>query len=94
MSEYVTVEALPTDNPDVMEIVTNQTLSHDDDPEVYADAEEGDVGSTLAQTLFNGVDGILALTIDDDTLMVTRDPSVTWEALVDDIRDALRDFFL
>ncbi len=91
MSEYVTVESRPTDNPDVLEIVTNQPLTEDE--EVYDTAAAGDEGSPLAQTLF-GVDGIRALTITDSTLLVTRDPDAPWEAIVDEVRDALRDFFL
>jgi hypothetical protein len=92
MSEYVTVESRPTDNPDVLEIVSNQTLT-EDETEVYDTPEAGDEGSPLAQTLF-GVDGIRALTITESTLLITRDPDVPWEAIVDEVRDALRDFFL
>jgi hypothetical protein len=92
MSEYVTVEARPTDDPDVLEILTNQTLTLEGE-EVYHNFDEGDQGSPLAQTLF-GVYGIMALTIVSQTLTVTRDPEVPWEAIVDEVRDALRDFFL
>lgn len=91
MSEYVTVESRPTDNPDVLEIVTNQTLAEDE--EIYNSPEAGDEGSPLAQTLF-GVEGIRALTITESTLRITRDPDVPWEDIVDEVRDALRDFFL
>ncbi|RMF79588.1 MAG: hypothetical protein D6737_10935 [Chloroflexi bacterium] len=93
MSEYVTVEADPTDDPDVMEIIVNQTLT-DEEAEVYQDADEGDVGSPIAQMLFNGVNGIEALTIMPDTLIIRRDPTVAWEEIIDEVRDALRDFFL
>jgi hypothetical protein len=92
MSEYVTVVSRPTDNPDVLEILTNQTLT-EDETEVYDTPEAGDEGSPLAQTLF-GVDGIRALTITANTLLVTRDYDAPWEDIVDEIRDALRDFFL
>jgi hypothetical protein len=92
MSEYVTVESRPTDNPDVLEILTNQTLA-EGETEVYNTPEAGDEGSPLAQTLF-GVDGIRALTITETTLLITRDPDVTWEDIIDEVRDALRDFFL
>ncbi len=92
MSEYVTVEARPTEHPDVLEIVTNQTLTEDGE-EVYDTPGAGDEGSPLAQTLF-GVDGIRALTITENTLVVTRDPDAPWEDIVDEVRDALRDFFL
>lgn len=94
MSEYVTVEARPTSNPDVMEIVTNMVLT-ESNVEIYTDFDAGDQGSTIAQMLFNAVEGIAALTISRHTLAITRaDDEISWEALVDDVRDALRDFFL
>lgn len=92
MSEYVTIETEPTDDPDVLEIITNQQLTAE--RETYSNPEEGDVGSPIAQMLFDGVPGIRALTITRDTLVVTRDPDFTWEEIVDEVRDALRDFFL
>jgi hypothetical protein len=93
MSEYVTVEAQTTDNPDVLELVTNQPLTQDA-PEIYTSFEEGDEGTPIAQMLFNGIRGIRALTITEQSLLVTRDPDVPWEEIVDEVRDALRDFFL
>lgn len=93
MSEYFTLEVEPTDNPDIREFITNQRLS-DGGEEHYADAASGEMGSPIAQVLFHAVDGIHSLTIDDDTLIVRRQPDVLWEALIDDIRDCLRDFFL
>lgn len=92
MSEYFTIEVEPTNDPDVIEIIASETLSEEE--EVYEDAEAGDEGSPIAQMLFNGVEGILALTIMGDTLTVRRDPDTPWEVIIDDIRDALRDFFL
>jgi len=93
MSEYVTVETQPTDNPDVLEIITNQKIAVEGD-EVYSSYDEGDEGTPIAQMLFNGVRGIQALTISGSTLLITRDPDVSWEEIVDEVRDALRDFFL
>lgn len=93
MSEYVTVEMEPTGDPDVIELVTNQTLTSAES-EVYADYDAGSVGSPIAQMLFEGVPGIRALTITSDSLLITREPDFTWEEIVDDVRDALRDFFL
>lgn len=92
MSEYVTVESRPTDDPDVLEIATNQPLT-EDEAEIYDSPEAGDEGSPLAQTLF-GVEGIWALTITPSSLLITRDPDAPWEDIVDEVRDALRDFFL
>jgi hypothetical protein len=92
MSEYVTVHSETTADPHVIEILTNQHLA--DSQEVYLDAEAGSAGSPIAQMLFEGVPGIRALTIWEDSLLLTRDPDYPWEAIVDDVRDALRDFFL
>jgi hypothetical protein len=93
MSEYVTVETRPTEDPNILEILTNQALTPDED-EVYRDFDEGDEGSPIAQMLFNGVRGIRALTISGSDLIITRDSDVPWEDIVDEVRDALRDFFL
>ena len=93
MSEYVTVETEPTNDPDVLEIITNQQLTRAE-RETYADFAEGNEGSPIAQMLFDGVPGIKALVITEDSLLVTRHPDYAWEMIVDDVRDALRDFFL
>lgn len=93
MSEYVTIETRATSNPDVIEITTNMRLT-DSAEEVYRSFEEGDQGSPIAQMLFNGVIGIEGLVITPSTLAVVRKPDVSWEIIIDDVRDALRDFFL
>lgn len=93
MSEYVIVESEHTDDPDIMLLHINQRLTENDE-EVYATPEEGQVGSTIAQTIFSAVDGIRTLTIRADSLLVQRDPTAPWEYIIDDLRDALRDFFL
>lgn len=93
MSEYVTVEPRRTDDPNVLEIVTNQQLTLEGD-EVYENFDAGDEGSPIAQMLFNGVRGIQALVLSGGRLTITRDPEISWEEIVDDVRDALRDFFL
>ncbi|MCB9450641.1 MAG: NifU N-terminal domain-containing protein [Anaerolineaceae bacterium] len=93
MSEYITVETRPTEDANILEITTNQPLT-DEHAEVYRSFEEGDVGSPIAQMLFNGVAGIQAMTITEHTLLITRESDTPWEAIVDEVRDALRDFFL
>ncbi len=93
MSEYVTIEIEPTSDPNVRRLLTNQALTEEDE-QVYLSPEEGDEGSPIAQMLFNGVEGIVALRISGDTLTITRDPDVPWEDILDEVRDALRDFFL
>lgn len=93
MSEYVTVDVEPTADPDVLLLWVNQDLTYDNE-EVYATPEEGEAGSPIAQLLFIDLGGIQSLTIRPDQLIVRREKGVPWEALVDEIRDALRDFFL
>lgn len=93
MGEHITFETEPTGDPDVVELITTETLT-DHEEEVYRSPEEGEEGTPLAQMLFHGVDGLRALVISDDTLTITRYPDVPWETLIDEIRDALRDFFL
>ena len=93
MSEYVTVESEPGDDPQLIEIYTNQRLTavgH----EHYADVAEGECGSTVAQMLYDNVPGIGALTISADSLLIRRLPDYTHEEIVDAVRAALRDFFL
>ncbi len=93
MSEYVTIESESTDDPNIIELYINQTLTNETE-EVYPSSTEGDVGSPIAQMLFQGVDGIQALHITEDCLIITRAPDTPWEVIIDEIRDALRDFFL
>lgn len=93
MSEYVTVEVEYSADPNVAELYINQALT-DTEIERYRNPGEGDLGSPIAQLLFNAVDGIQALMIEPDRLTITRAPDHPWEAIIDETRDALRDWFL
>ncbi|MCY3799688.1 MAG: NifU N-terminal domain-containing protein [Chloroflexi bacterium] len=93
MSEYVTVEVEYGADPNVAELYINQTLT-ESEAERYANPGEGDLGSPIAQLLFNAVDGIQALMIERDRLTITRASDHPWEAIIDETRDALRDWFL
>ena len=93
MSEYVTIEVDYTDNPDVADVYVNQILTHDGE-EVYQSLQDGEIGSPLAQMLFMAVDGIHQLVITEDCLTVTRTKEMPWEAIIDEVRDALRDWYL
>ncbi len=92
MSEYIKVQTEYTDDPDEVRLVTNLNLAPEG-PECYANRAEGDEGSPLAQTLF-GIGGLAALDIQGGTLTVRRDPGIEWPFLIDDITEALKDFFL
>ncbi len=94
MSEYVTIEVETTPNPDVMELYVNQTLTHDEEEEVYDSPDDGEEGSPIAQMLYGAVDGIQKLVIMEDCIVITRQAGVPWESIVDEVRDALRDWFL
>jgi hypothetical protein len=93
MSEYIEVEYEPTDDPDVVLITTNLNLTPDGGPEVYHSAAEGDEGSPLALAIFV-VPGVVGLTLNDGEILLRRDPDTPWYDLIEDVRDALRDFFL
>ena len=92
MSEYITIQTEYSDDPDWVRLVTNLNLAPEGQ-ESYANRDQGDEGSPLAQTLF-GIEGLAALDIDGGTLGVRREPDTEWPALIDDIREALKDFFL
>ncbi len=92
MSEYIKVETEYSDDPDEVHLTTNLNLAPDG-PESYGSPAEGDEGSPLAQTLF-GIGGLVGLDIKADSLIVRRDPGVEWPTLIDDITEALKDFFL
>ncbi len=93
MSEYVTVEVEYGDDRDVADLYVNQTLTSKAE-EYYENPTAGDQGSPVAQMLFSAVDGIQKLTISQDCLTITRESDYTWEAIIDEVRDALRDWFL
>jgi scaffold Nfu/NifU family protein len=92
MSEYITVQTEYGDDPDQVRLNTNLSLAPEGS-ESYASHDEGDEGSPLAQTLF-GIEGLASLDIEGGTLTVRREPDAEWPALIDDITEALKDFFL
>lgn len=93
MTEYIDIQPEPTDNPDIMRLVTNLDLTAGGLPEFYRSPQEGEEGSPLAQALF-AVPGVEALTLNGPVLLVTRAPGVEWHDLIEDLSAALKDFFL
>lgn len=93
MSEYVTIDVEYTNNPDIVDLFINQTLTHEEE-EVYKSPQAGEEGSPIAQMLFGAVDGIQHLIITEDCLTITREADMPWEAIIDEVRDALRDWYL
>ncbi len=92
MSEYIAVDVENTDDPECARLVTNLNLAPEG-PESYASRDEGGQGSPLAQTLFV-IEGLAALDIEGGTMTVRREPGAEWPTLIDDITEALKDFFL
>ena len=92
MSEYISVDVEYSDDPDLVRIVTNLRLAPSG-AEYYPDRDAGDVGSPLAQTLFS-IESLSALDIYDNYLTVRLDPDAEWYAVIDEITEALKDFFL
>ena len=93
MSEYVTVEVEYGDDANVAELYVNQVLTNEGE-ERYENPAAGDLGSPIAQMLYAAVDGVVSLTIRADCLTIQRDPDYPWEAIIDEVRDALRDWYL
>lgn len=93
MSEYIDLQPEPTDDPDVMLVVTNQRLTPDGSREQYESPEAGEEGSALAQAIFE-VPGIAALTLDAGEMLITRQPEVEWHDLIEEITFVIKDFFL
>ncbi|NDJ51969.1 MAG: hypothetical protein GYB68_02655 [Chloroflexi bacterium] len=93
MTEYIDIDIEPSDHPDVMQMISNLDLTPNGEREVYRSPQEGDEGSPIAQTLFM-IPGLAALELEGDTLTLTRQPEVEWHDLIEDVSDALRDFFL
>ncbi len=93
MSEYVTVEVEYGDDANIAELYVNQVLTRADE-ERYENPAAGDLGSPIAQMLYTAVEGINRLTISEDCLTIQRDPAYPWEAIIDEVRDALRDWYL
>ena len=93
MSEYIEIQPEPTDDPEVMCLITNLSLTLEDGWEEYDSPEQGQEGSPLAQALF-AVPGLEALTLDGSNIFISRAPDIEWHDLIEDISDVLRDFFL
>lgn len=92
MSEYLKVEAIPTDDPDVMVFHTNLRLA-EGQVEFYRSIQEMEEGSAVAQTLAL-IEGIKSLRIEDTALEVTRYNDIPWHPIAADINAALKEFFL
>jgi hypothetical protein len=93
MTEYIDIRAEQTSDPELIQIITNLDLTAGGPPETYGTPEEGDAGSPLAQAIF-AIPGIAWLRLEGRTASIRRDPDVEWHDLIEDVSDALKDFFL
>ncbi len=92
MSEYIELEPEETDDPHVLMIESNVTLTVEG-VEVYESAELMFEGSPLAQALAI-IPGIVHLRIEPDALIVTRAPEFEWYTITEDVKAVIVDFFL
>ena len=92
MSEYIEIETEIGDDPAELIMRTNLLLA-DHGPEMYRSPAELEEGSPLAQALAS-IEGLLALRIEEQDLIVKRDVTVDWHLIVAEINAALKDFFL
>jgi len=92
MSEYITIEIETTSNPRCVKLVTNLDLAAGN-PEHYASRDQAELGSPLAQLLFE-IGGLEELSIEGKTLTITAYAGLELTTLIDDLTAALKDFFL
>ncbi len=92
MSEYIELEPEETDDPHILIIESNVTLTIEE-VEEYDSADLMLEGSPLAQTLAV-IPGIEHLRIEPDALTITRDPTFEWYTITEDVKAAIVDFFL
>lgn len=92
MSEYLKIEALLTDDPEVMVFQTNLPLT-EGPAEFYHSLEEMEEGSAVAQALAT-IEGIKDVNIEENNLTVNKEVSIPWHIVVADITAALKEFFL
>jgi hypothetical protein len=93
MTEYIEIEPEPTDDPEVIRITTNLDLTAGGPPEAYSSPAQGEAGSPLAQAIF-AVPGVVELRLEGREGLIRRAPDVEWHNVIEDVTDALRDFFL
>ncbi len=91
MSEYIEIEAELSDDGVQLYFYTNLQLS--ESQETYTSKNEMEEGSPVAQALAV-VEGIVALEINSQEIVVTLDPEISWHAVVEDTNASLKDFFL
>ena len=92
MSEYMEIETETTEDPNVMSFYTNLTLSVET-IERYSSVSEMEEGSALAQALAF-VEGLVALEIDGQDMLVTSDGEMPWHIIISEISAIIKDFFL
>ena len=93
MTEYIDIRAEPSDDPEVMMLVTNLDLTAGGPPETYHSPEEGEGGSPVAQAIFT-IPGVAWLRLEGKQAVLRRAPDVEWHDLIEDVSDVLKDFFL
>ncbi len=92
MSEYIEFETEMSEDDTKMSVYTNLKLT-DQAVEEYDSLAAMEEGSPVAQAL-SIIEGIQALRIDDQELLITRDPNAEWHSIVADVTAVLKDFFL
>jgi len=85
--EQTEIEVEGTPNPNAAKFVVEATLSPGGSRS-YFGAEDAE-GDRLAERLFE-LDGVEALLIVDNFVTVTKDESLEWADLVDDVKEVLR----
>jgi hypothetical protein len=92
MSEYIEIESEEGEDPTILTLEANVLLAPDG-LESYDSVVELEEGSPLAQAMAM-IPGIIHLQIDGNKMVIHRERTVDWYAIVEDITAAIKDFFL
>ncbi len=90
MAEPVTVDVQPTPNVNALKFVVNRRLT-EGRSQTFRTPQEA-AASPLAAALL-AVPGVVQVFFLNDFITVTRDPSVQWENLADQVESTIRRHF-
>ena len=93
MSEYIEIESEISDDGKQMAVYTNLILS-DQAEESYDSAAAMEEGSPVVQALSIIKDIATLQIMEQQDMIITRQPDAEWHAIIADISAALKDFFL
>ena len=87
MSDTITIDVQPTPNVNALKFVTNRRLTEGRSQTFRAPEETA--SSPLAAALL-GIRGVVQVFFLNDFITITRDPSVPWESIAQQVEEVIR----